>query len=431
MTATVAPSARALWDGGLAGRAGTDDDEVETCMGVMVPGCARRARGRQARAGVAASYSRTAAVIDTLRLSATPCIGSDTAVTPSPVHASREALGLRSEDERDRPAQVGLRVGDCAPRPARRARRCRPTRSQARTAALRPAATGSAKIVPERGADRVGVEQVGARVGDDDGVRARGVGRAQHRAEVARLLDALEHDDERIRRQHAGEASSDRSGMRTVATSPSERSPYASRSRTPPLTGTISAPPAAARSTASCPAGVERCSIDEHLDRACPARERPVELARAVDERQAGLVTRAPVAQRGRGLDARVLRARDRARVMRSGRLARHRARLSGAGRAPMRRARARPRPRAEHEVVAARRDREVLADERAEVSPLNPGVWALSSTNEGFGPEIAARSSSSGGRSFVDLPRARAVAVRRRVEDDPVVAVRRGGARA
>ena len=69
--------------GGLAGRAGTDDDEVEGLhgphgrgLGQGLPRCRR------------ASYSSTAAAIETLRLSATPSIGSRTAVTPSPDQAS-------------------------------------------------------------------------------------------------------------------------------------------------------------------------------------------------------------------------------------------------------------------------------------------------------------------------------------------------------
>ena len=71
--------------------------------------------------------------------------------------------------------------------------------SQARTSALVPAATGSGEDRAQRGADRVRVEQVGARVGHDHGVGARRIRGAQHGAEVARLLDRLEDDDERVR----------------------------------------------------------------------------------------------------------------------------------------------------------------------------------------------------------------------------------------
>ena len=118
----------------------------------------------------------------------------------------------------------------------------------------------------QRGADRIGVEQVGPRVGHDHGVA--GIGGPQHGAQVARLLDGLEHHKQRIgpERQRRERWS----GIATTATSPSARSPYASRARTAALTGMISAPAARARATVSCAAGVRPPSSTNTVSTAAP-----------------------------------------------------------------------------------------------------------------------------------------------------------------
>ena len=137
-----------LVGGRLAGRAGADDDEVERVHADIVPDRSRDA----ALPSVAprcrlASYSRTAAAIETLRLSATPSIGRRTGVTPSPDQASvRPAASLPSTIATRAPeVRVGVgggAVDACGHDP--HARRAQPVR----TAALDPAATGTAKIVP-------------------------------------------------------------------------------------------------------------------------------------------------------------------------------------------------------------------------------------------------------------------------------------------
>ena len=59
----------------------------------------------------------------------------------------------------------------------------------------------AAKDGAEAGADHVRIEEVGAAVGDDHGIEAGRVGGSQDRAEIAGLLDAFDHGNERLGRQ--------------------------------------------------------------------------------------------------------------------------------------------------------------------------------------------------------------------------------------
>ena len=129
---------------------------------------------------------------------------------------------------------------------------------------------------------------------------AGAIGAAQDRAEVARLLDALDDRDERIGRQR--QAPSGRAtGSATTATSPSARSPKASFAKTASLVGWTTTPPAAqpVEGGARVGPGQERLA-DEHLDDLDAGVDRSPDLARAVDQGQPGPVALAPVAQRRR-----------------------------------------------------------------------------------------------------------------------------------
>ena len=163
-----------------------------------------------------------------------------------------------------------------------------------------------------------------------------------------------------------------------------------------------------------------RSGIDEHLDQPGPAGDSPRELADAVDEREAGLVAGAPVAQRRRGPDAWVAGAAQR--DVGHG--------VIFADRFSAGRGRPRPRPKpqdvaargGQEHLPGARRDPEVLPTQRGEALAVEPGVWAVNRTRAGRGPRTAARSSSSERKIRLDLPRRRAVAVARRIDDHPVV---------
>ena len=125
-------------------------------------------------------------------------------VAPLP-HQPPQALPLRAQHQRRRQRQVevGIRLGRVARQPDRpdvgRLQRPRwPARCSRRSAiltcAIAPADAFAADAVDRRGAPRL----------PNHAVDARRVGDAQDRAEVVRVLDAVEHDDERraVRRPH-------------------------------------------------------------------------------------------------------------------------------------------------------------------------------------------------------------------------------------
>ena len=301
-TATVAPSARALW--AAASPAGPAPMTTKSKLH------GSRCRHRPARMACARAVRRAARCAclveqdgrgdrDVEAVRDAEHRERDRRDAGRPVHASVRPVGLRAEDERDRPAEVRLACTATAP-PTRAANTAMP-------ALVEPGADRCAGArrdrqrrtsCPSEARIALGLNRSVRGSATIDGVRARGVGRSQHRAEVARLLDRPRATTTSGSGRRAGERSSDTSGMRTPRRSPRSARRTPSRSRTPAVTGTISraAGPCAAR-----PHGarlVERALHDEHLDRACPARERPRQLAHAVDERQAGLVTGAPVTQR-------------------------------------------------------------------------------------------------------------------------------------
>ena len=127
----------------------------------------------------------------------------------------RQADGLdvgarpRARSDRPPPRRGRSRAARSGRRRCRAARRrrgprrsgCPRSRSQARTSPVGAAASGTAKTVPALARITFGLKRSGPRRRRDDGVDAGAIGAAQDRAEVARLLDALDHDDERIVRQ--------------------------------------------------------------------------------------------------------------------------------------------------------------------------------------------------------------------------------------
>ena len=149
-TATDAPSARALWE--AASPAGPAP------MITKSKRAWRHGAGRSWRAGRArlsrrrprcrrASYRRTAAVTETLRLSATPSIGSETAVTPAPVQASVSPSASEPRTSATGPRRSASVYGRSAPTRAANiadpaAREPGPDRGRL------PAATGTANTVP-------------------------------------------------------------------------------------------------------------------------------------------------------------------------------------------------------------------------------------------------------------------------------------------
>ena len=199
-----------------------------------------------------------------------------------------QAVGLGAQDDRDRPGQVGVGVGPLGvdargDDPEARARAARRATSVGRRGRER-----DAEDRPGAGPDRVRVEQVGPRRGGDERVGAGAVGRAQDRAEVAGLLDALDDDDERVRRERQVGRARGR-GIRTTATSPSARSPKASFSKTrladrrDRRAAALAAASSAARASGPASSG-SQTNASTTLDAGV---ERPADLARAVDEGQA------------------------------------------------------------------------------------------------------------------------------------------------
>ena len=115
----------------------------------------------------------------------------------------REARRLAAEHDGDRTPEVGLGVVDGAADAGREHANAGPAEPGEHLRA-RCAGHGNGEHRPLGRADGVGVEQVGPRVGGDHGVGAGAVGRPEHGPEVARLLDPLDDDDQRVRGQRQG-----------------------------------------------------------------------------------------------------------------------------------------------------------------------------------------------------------------------------------
>ena len=297
--------------GGLAGRAGADDDEVELVHQRQPPGAVVEGGSPRWRR---ASYSSTAAAIETLRLSATPehrQAGSSRRRRRS--RRRSRPLDLAAEHDRDGAAQVGLGVRDRGVRPGPRARGCRASRSHAADLRGRRGGQRDGEHRAQRGPDGVRVEQVRPRVGGDHGVGARPVRGPEHRAEVAGLLDALE------RPRRAGPAGrSERRRATCPGCAPTATIPSAAVAVGEPVERRRRRPASDLRPGRAPPPRSPRCPraraglVDEDLDHRGAAGERPGELAGPVDEREPGLVAGAPVAQGRRGPDARIAGAAQR-----------------------------------------------------------------------------------------------------------------------
>ena len=223
-TATDAPSARALC--AAASPAGPAPMTTKSNVGieVMVPGRAGVAAGVSAR-WRRASYSRTAAVIETLRLSATPSIGRRDRRDPVAGPGVREARRLASRG-RARPGRGGrprctaTRAADAGGEHARcRARRAR--RGPPRSCRPRPA---RAKIVPSEARIAFGLNRS---VRGSATITASAPAASADRSTAPRLPGFSTALERRRRAGPAGgrSAASDWSGIATTATSPSARSP--------------------------------------------------------------------------------------------------------------------------------------------------------------------------------------------------------------
>ena len=298
-------------------------------------------------------------------------------------------------------------------------------RSQASTSAVGAVAERHAEDGPGARPDRVRVEQVGPRRGGDDGIRPGPVGAAQHRAEVARLLDALDDHDAADRR--AGRAPRERS-TGCGRPRPAPRRARRTRAWRRPVRSSawigVPSPRAAgrARPARPVPPGVVR---RRRPRRPRPRVERAAELARAVDERQPGPLAIASVAQGDRGRDPRVRRARQQRRgrgrhadIMTGRRTARRRRASSP----PVRR---RPGSRSPASIDAARPPSRGRAGRAA--SRSRPKPWRVGGQqHETVGLEQLAargRAGPAGRPRSASRRRSRTVPVGRRVEDDPGVA--------
>ena len=102
----------------------------------------------------------------------------------------------------------------------------------------------------------VGVEQVREGIGGDQAAGTGSVGRPQDRPEVARLLDRLDDDDERLIGHRDKDSRLVESGTRTIATTPSDRLPNATFAMTSAIRGSAFVPAINSRRTASSASAV-------------------------------------------------------------------------------------------------------------------------------------------------------------------------------
>ena len=287
-----------LVGGGLAGRTGADDDEVEGIHGFSLRfrhvaiALATRLVEQDRRAdrhvqAVGDAVHRDANGLDVI---AAPGVG--------------QAVRLGAEDDRERPAQVRIGVGPLGVDPGRDDPEAAGP-SQARTSAAGRRAERDREDRPGAGPDRVRVEQVGARRRGDDRVRAGAVGRTEDRAQVARLLDALDDDDERVRRQveplerEVRDADHGHQALGPLAEGELLEDAF---------TGGDGFDAGGLESVERSPcvrAGQQRLA-HERLDHVDPGIDGSPDLAGAIDDRQAAPVALAPVAQGRHGRDPRV-----------------------------------------------------------------------------------------------------------------------------
>ena len=146
-------------------------------------------------------------------------------VRPAPGVGQALVLGAQDDGHRDRSGRPRCTSTDASTRVV--TMRTSWARSQARTSSLEAAATGSAKTVPALARMTLGLARSVRGEAAMTAVRAGAVGAAQDRADVARLLDAFEDDEQRV----VGQGQRVRGpapARRTTATRPSDRSPKAS-----------------------------------------------------------------------------------------------------------------------------------------------------------------------------------------------------------
>ena len=161
------------------------------------------------RAGATASNSSTAAAAETLSEPTLPRTGIETSASQRSATRRPQPLALAAEHEHDLAGQVGVRVRRLGARPRpRRSRRPRPSR----------AASQSARLRDPR--DRQVLDRAGRRLADRGGDRGRAAlagsrGRPRppprpsgDRAEVVRVLDLVERDDQTPRASPAAPSAS-------------------------------------------------------------------------------------------------------------------------------------------------------------------------------------------------------------------------------
>ena len=230
--------------------------------------------------------------------------------------AWRQAVGqagvLGADDERARGPQVGVGV---ARRERRRRSRRAPTSRPAISSSV-ASTTGSVKTAPVEARIAFGFQGSAWRLGDDERVGARRLGRARHRAEVAGLLDPDRDEVERAVRAAARGAAPRRPRSRPRARR--GRPSWRARARSPPR------PPSHSSSSgAKYVATIRR-----------PGGARPLDLARPLGDEEPAPPPLAALAQADDLLDARVVDRGDHsALAARDARAARPRPRFAARAR--------------------------------------------------------------------------------------------------
>ena len=192
--------------------------------------------------------------------------------------------------------------------------------SQVLTSELGAGCERCAEDRPEACPDGIGVVEVGDRVGGDHGIGARAVGAPEDGAEVAGLLEALEDDDEGIRRQ-----------LQQVESEPGDRDdgdePLRPIPEGQPLSHGLVDEDGRHRRLAegldgrAALGGRDGAGADHGLLDPSPGGESTSDLAGAIDEGQLPLVAAGSVTQAEPRPDARIRRAREHELVHRRHRI--------------------------------------------------------------------------------------------------------------
>ena len=353
-----------------------------------------------------------------------PAIGIETGSTPRVPPGVGETGRLAAEDDREGAGQVGVGIASVAASTIAATGRIPFVHEPGQSRRRRADDDRQGEDRPERGPDRVRVERVGQRIGHDHRRRRR-----RRPPSAGRRPGCPASRRPRRRRRVATRPAGRRRPARDAA---SRRSPRRRRSarRTPPWRGPRRSPRSssggagAARPTAIASAVRTSSEGDERGLDPDARIEGPEDLPGAVDDRQPGGFALAPIAEPDRGLDARVRQARDRL-----ARPARHR--VVGRSSADHAGCRAERQDR-----PARRRQRDVLGS-RCRPAPSNASSEGVArgrrARGRSHGPSAGRRRrpprrprprrAAPAGRVELPAVAVRAVAVARRVEDDPVVA--------